>query len=105
MGHTTKNKLTKNESYVHTVQKNQGKHQEPRGLFRTHLVIEVVVALIHLLLPEVPLIFHVHVRVELSRLGLRKLKVTAGVTVLMRTPNTPALHEHRANPTLFQVSN
>ena len=54
--------------------------RDPGGTVGTHFVIQVVVTLIHLLLTQVPLIFHVDVWVELPRFSLGQLKVTAGVT-------------------------
>jgi hypothetical protein len=39
----------------------------------THLVIQIVIALIHLVLSKIPLILYVDMRVELSRFSLGKL--------------------------------
>lgn len=66
-------------------------HSEPQRLTHTHLVVQVVVALIHLLLSQVPFVFHMDVWVELSGLSLGKLKGTAGAATVIQTPNTPTL--------------
>lgn len=73
------------------VQRNGETRLEPQRLAHTHLVIQVIVALIHLLLSQVPFVFHVDVWVELSGFSLGKLKGTAGAAIVTQTPNTPTL--------------
>lgn len=62
----------------------------------THFVIQIVIALIHLVLSKIPLILDMDMRVELSRFSLGKLEGTAREHHLTEMLKYPPPHKHQA---------